>query len=50
MYHELDLGELDYFKVVVDIRLVEKVDPEDDQHLKEEPWTMLPIKEVVPTY
>lgn len=44
MYLNLPIRELDYFKVVVDGRIVKEDDPEDDKHLEEEPKTMLPTK------
>lgn len=41
IYPELDLGELEYFKEVLNVFLVKDVDPED-------PKTTLPFKDVAP--
>lgn len=49
MYLELNLGDLYFFKVVVDGRLVEQTDNVDNQPLDEEKKTMFSPKEPVLT-
>lgn len=47
LYSEPGLGELGYFKVMVDGHLVEETDPIDDQYMDEEINILPSLKETI---